>query len=270
MPSAPPPLADIARNPLKEKLARGDLVASMTVRMARGPEIGRIAATAGFDTLYIDLEHSALSLETTALVCTVAREAGVVPLVRVPALDAALIGRVLDVGAMGIIAPQIQSAADAQRAVSCCRYPPQGERSIATGLPLLHHRSFPAPEACAALNAAVFVAVMIETPHALAHAGAIAAVDGIDMLFVGAQDLAGAMGWPDAERDAALEAAFDQVLAAAQPHGKTVGAGGVAGKPALLQRLVSQGVRYISTGTDLSFLLSAATQRARAVHGMRP
>ncbi len=270
MPPALPSLADIVRNPLKEKLARGELVASMTVRMARGPEIGRIAASAGFDTLYIDLEHSALSLETTALVCTVAREAGVVPLVRVPALDAALIGRVLDVGAMGIIAPQIQSAADAQRAVSCCRYPPHGERSIATGLPLLHHRSFPTPAACAALNAAVFVAVMVETPQALAHAGPIAAVDGIDMLFVGAHDLAGAMGWPEAARDAAVEDAFDQVLAAARAHGKTVGAGGVAGKQALLQRLVSKGVRYISTGSDIAFLLSAATQQAQAVHAMIP
>ncbi|KAF1043451.1 HpcH/HpaI aldolase family protein [Xylophilus sp.] len=256
-------LAQLARNPLREKLARGELVASMTVRMSRGPEIGRIAAAAGFDSLYVDLEHSVLSLESTALVCTVAREAGVVPLVRVPALDAALIGRVLDAGAMGIIAPQIESAADARLAVACCRYPPRGQRSMATKLPLLHYRRFDTAQACEALDGSVFIAAMAETAAGLDSAAEIAAVEGVDMLLVGAQDLGASLGSPPG--DEPIAAAFSRVLDAARAAGKHVGAGGIAGRTELLQRLIGQDVRYVSTGTDLAFLLAGARAARQSV-----
>ena len=74
----------ILRNHVKEKLARGEVVASMTVRLVRGIEIARIAKTAGFDSLYVDMEHSSFSLETTSQICMAALEAGITPFVRVP------------------------------------------------------------------------------------------------------------------------------------------------------------------------------------------
>lgn len=263
-------LSDLVRNPLKDQLARGELVASMTVRISRGPEIGRIAASAGFDSLYVDLEHSTLSLDTTALICTVAREAGVVPLVRVPQVEAPRIAAVLDGGAMGIVVPQITTAAEAQRAVACAKYPPQGQRSVASGRALLHYRSFPMAEANAALNASVLVAVMIESTQALACIGDIAAVDGVDLLLVGAADLCADMGVAGKTEDPRLLDAFERVLAAARRHGKYVGAGGLAAQPRLLGQLVARGVRYVSAGTDLAFLAAAAADKVRFVKGLYP
>ncbi len=260
----PQDLDSLTRNPLKTLLAAGGVAVSMSVRIMRGHEIGRIAAGAGFDTLYVDLEHSVLSLETTARICHAAREAGVAPLVRLPAVDAALIGRVLDGGAMGLILPHLENAGSALQAVAAARDPPLGRRSVGTGQPLLHYRAFPGGEACAALNRSLFIAVMIESAAGLAQAEALAAVDGVDMLFVGAGDLGAEQGWR-ADDEEAVAAAFAQVLAAASRHGKTVGAGGVAQRPALVRRLVKMGVRFVSTGTDLAFLAAGAARQAREI-----
>src|SRR5919204_5938256 len=107
-------IGDILRNNVKDKLARDEVVASMTVRLVRSVEIARIARTAGFDTIYVDLEHSSFSLETTSQICIAALEAGIAPFVRVPALTPDYISRVLDGGALGVIAPHIRSAEEAR------------------------------------------------------------------------------------------------------------------------------------------------------------
>jgi len=257
-------LTTLTRNPIKARLARDELSVSMSVRILRGHEIGHIAANAGFDTLYVDLEHSVLSLETTAAICHAARAAGVVPLVRLPALEPALIGRVLDGGAMGLILPHVESAASARAAVVAARYPPDGARSVGTGQPLLHYRQFPTAQACEAMNQAIFIAAMIESGAGLAAADEIAAVDGVDMLFVGTHDLGIELCWPAGD-DEKVIAAYRQVLAAAAKQGKFVGAGGVANRPALIGRLIRLGVRLISAGTDLSFLSVGAAQSCAAI-----
>src|ERR1700683_4357647 len=92
----PAKISDVLRNHVKDKLARGEVVASITVRLTRGIEIARIAKTAGFDSLYVDMEHSSFSLETTGQICMAALEAGVTPFVRVPGI--AEVPRVLDAG----------------------------------------------------------------------------------------------------------------------------------------------------------------------------
>jgi len=251
-------LAMLTGNALKERLSRGELAVSMSVRIMRSHEIGYIAANAGFDTLYVDLEHSVLSLETTALLCQAARAAGIVPLVRLPVLEAALIGRVLDGGAMGLILPHIESAATARAAVAAALYPPRGTRSVGTGQPLLNYRSVPATEACAALNESLFIAAMVESAAGLSAVNTIAEVEGVDMLFVGTHDLCADMGWKSTD-DEIVAAAYAQVLAAASKHGKFVGAGGVANRPQLVKRLLEMGVRFISAGTDLGFISAGAS-----------
>jgi len=257
-------MATLTRNPLKDRLARGDVSVSMSVRIMRGPEIGYIAANAGFDALYVDLEHSVLSLETTGLLCQAARAAGVVPLVRLPVLEPALIGRVLDAGAMGLILPHIETPEAAHAAVTAARYPPLGERSVGTGQPLLHYRNFPAAEACAALNQSLFIAAMVESAAGLSAVGDIAAVEGIDMLFVGTNDLCADMKW-QSDDDEAAKRAYAQILAAASEHGKSVGAGGVANRPQLIKQLLQMGVRFISVGTDLGFISAGANQACAAI-----
>ncbi|MES2413806.1 MAG: aldolase/citrate lyase family protein [Pseudomonadota bacterium] len=258
-------LEEITRNPLKEKISRGEVAVSMIVRMARGPEIGRIAASAGFDALYVDLEHSALSLETTAVICNSAREAGVVPLVRIAQVDTSVICRVLDTGAMGLVIPHVESAADARRAVDCAFYPPQGRRSSSSGQPWLHYRNFPQAQANAAINAGTFIAVMIESRAGLENVEEIAAVPGIDMLFVGAGDLSTDLGLAGQPTHAEVSKGIARVLAAAQRHGVATGLGGLAGQHEFLSGWTGCGVQFVSAGTDLAFLAKAAGEAVRQV-----
>src|SRR5580692_2662779 len=183
----PGKIDEVLRNHMKEKLARGEVVSSITVRLVRGIEIARIAKTAGFDSLYVDMEHSSFSLATTGQICMAALAAGVTPLVRVPGI--AEVSRVLDGGALGIIAPHVESAAEARDYVAAAKFPPLGERSAAGPLPHLHYRSFPAAEADAALNDATLLVVQFESDQAIAKADEIVAVDGVDMVLIGTNDL---------------------------------------------------------------------------------
>src|SRR5262245_23239590 len=126
---------DLVRNVVKEKLVRDEVVLSMTVRLVRTVEIAAIAKTAGFDSIYIDAEHSSFSLDTTSQICMASLGAGVTPFVRVPSTAPDYISRVLDGGALGVIAPHIQAAQDAARIVRAAKYPPLGDRSFSGSLP---------------------------------------------------------------------------------------------------------------------------------------
>ena len=136
--------SDILRNNVKEKLARGEIVSSMTVRLVRGIEIARIAKTAGFDSIYVDLEHSSLTLDATGQICMAALELGMAPFVRVPANTPEYISRVLDCGALGIVAPDVRSAEEARTVVAAAKYFPLGARGAgAPGLGAPDERAVP-------------------------------------------------------------------------------------------------------------------------------
>jgi len=256
--------AGVLRNHVKEKLARGEVVASMTVRLVRGIEIARIAKTAGFDSLYVDLEHSSFSLETTSQICMAALEAGVTPLVRVPGV--ADVQRILDAGALGIIAPHVQSAAEAEAYVRAAKYPPRGERSNAGALPHLQYRALPATEAYAAIDAATMVVVQFESAAAIENADAIVAVDGVDMVLIGTNDLLADWGFPGQYDHPKVREAYAKTIAACRRHGKHAAVGGFASRHDLAAEYVRMGARYVSTGTDLGFLLGACAAKAKEVH----
>jgi 4-hydroxy-2-oxoheptanedioate aldolase len=254
------------RNSVKERLARGEVASSMIVRLTRSIEIARLAKTAGFDSLYVDLEHSPLSLETTSQICTAALEAGIAAFVRVPQLE--MVQRVLDGGALGIIVPDVRNAAHAREAVKRAKYPPLGARGFATALPHFQYRSLPANEFCAVLDAATMVIVQFESAQAVENADAILAVEGVDMVLFGTNDLTADMGIPGDYEHARVRDAYARAIAAAKKHGKHVGVGGLGSRPELTAQFVKMGARYVSTGSDLGFLLSAATASARQVRAL--
>ncbi len=262
------PLGGILRNNVKEKLARDEVVASMTVRLVRSIEIARIAHTAGFDTFYVDLQHSSFSLESCGDICMAGLQAGIAPFVRVGANASDHISRVLDAGALGIIAPQIHCAQAAREVVRAAKFPPLGERSNAGQLAHLHYRSFSAAEASSALNDATMIIVQIESAAALANAEEIVAVDGIDLVLIGLNDLLADWGIPGEYDDARVRGAYAKTIAACRNRGKHCGVGGLATRPDLAAAFVKMGARYVSTGTDLAFLLGAATARAKQVGDM--
>jgi len=208
-------LSDILRNHAKEKLARGEVVASMTVRLCRTIEIAQIAKTSGFDTLYVDMEHNTLSIDATCQICIAAQQIGITPLVRVPANSPEYICRVLDGGAMGVITPHIRSAEEAREMVKLVKFAPLGERSAGGALSQYHYRSFPLAETNAAMNNATMLVVMLETVAALEHVEEIIAVDGVDMLLVGSNDLCNEMGITGQYDHPRLRDAFARAIAAA-------------------------------------------------------
>jgi 2-keto-3-deoxy-L-rhamnonate aldolase RhmA len=255
---------DLVRNVVKEKLARDEVALSMTVRLVRTAEIVTIAKTAGFDTFYIDLEHGTLSFETASQICLTAMNAGIAPFVRLPNLAPDVIARILDGGALGVIAPHVESAEQAKQVVKAAKFPPLGERSHGGVLPHMGFRSFPAAEVGEAVNAATMVVIMIETKEALEAIDEIAAIDGVDLLFIGTNDLCASLGIGGQFEHQLVHDAYAKGIAACRKHGKHLGVGGLNAHPKLVAQFVEMGARYVSTGTDISFLVNgASTQAAR-------
>jgi 4-hydroxy-2-oxoheptanedioate aldolase len=256
---------DILKIGFKDKLRRGQVVSSMTVRLVRSIEIARIARTAGFDMLYIDLEHSTLTLDVAGQICMAALDAGLMPAVRVPANTPEYIQRVLDGGALGIIAPHIRTAAEAREVVKAAKFPPFGERSNAGIVPHLQYRTFPAAEVYAALNDATTVIVQFESAQALDNADDIIAVEGVDIVLVGLNDLLADVGLAGQYDHPRVREIYRHVIDACNKRGKHCGVGGLASRPDLIAEYVRMGARYVSSGTDLAFLLGGASQRAKHI-----
>jgi len=256
---------EIVKNIVKEKLARNEVVASMTIRLTRGVEIARLAKTAGFDMIYIDLEHSTMTLDATGQICLAALSVGVAPMVRVPANTPEYIQRVLDGGALGIVAPGIRSAAEAREVVKAAKFPPHGERGAGGALPHLEYRSFPTAEANAAMNDATMVIVQFESADSVDKADEIAAVEGVDMVLIGVNDMLASMGLAGQLDHPKVRDAYASTIAACRKHGKHVGVGGLSTRPKLVAEFVGMGARLVSTGTDIQFLLAAMTEKAKQV-----
>ncbi len=259
----------LLRNPLAESLAAGRLGLCLIVQKSATVDIAVAAKSCGFDALYVDLEHSVISEADTAQICVAALLAGVTPLVRLPSHDAAMAARLLDAGALGVIAPHVGSAEEARAIVAACRFAPQGRRSVSYHWPHLGYQTHhDAAAVSAAFNAATTVVVMLETPEAVEQADAIAAVPGVDMLHVGSVDLADALGVPGQLGDARVAACHDLVIAACQRHGKVAGIGGVGGRPETARRVVQQGARFLTAGIDWDFMLGAARQRVQSLRNI--
>lgn len=251
-------------NPAREALASGGLAVGIGVRGVRGVEIPRAMKTAGFDYLFIDLEHGATSVETASAISIAALDAGIAPIVRVPHMDLKLATRCLDGGAAGIVVPHVDTPEEARQVVEALRFPPLGRRSIGGGYPQFGFAPVPAKEAVEALNAGTLVVAMMETPQAIANADEIAAVPGIDVLLMGTNDLCLEMGIPGQIDHPKVVAAIDAVVAACRRHGKWPGLGGVYGR-VLLEPYIARGMRMILAGNDLAMLVAAATEQAAFV-----
>lgn len=253
----------VSRISTKQKLAAGELVLCMGLRQARTADIAMIAAACGFDSIYVDMEHSPISLESTSTICCAALGAGIMPIVRVPGHDVLTATRVMDGGALGVIFPHVDTAEQARQLVQACRFPPIGHRSVMGTGPAFGYRAIPLGEVNDTLNDASLLIAMIETPQGIANADAIAAVPGVDVLLIGSNDLCTEMGIPGQLRHPRLREAFEVTAAACKKHGKTLGVGGIRGDLELQTELVRMGGNFIVCGSDVTYLTAAA--RADAV-----
>jgi staphyloferrin B biosynthesis citrate synthase len=246
-------------NPAKEKLQAGGVALGITVRISRTPDIARIAKATGHDFIFIDGQHSVFNLETMTAIAHTALAIGITPMVRVRGIDDPDVSMLLDNGVTGIIYPDISTPAQARKAVDVCKFPPIGKRSVAGGYPHFDYRPVALAESVRELNDVCLLVCMIETTEGLDNVEAIAAVDGVDVLHLGTNDLLAAMGKPGQFDDPVVIAAQDRVIKAARAHGKIAGCGGnrdVARQLAAIRR----GARFVTTQTDVGFLAAAARQ----------
>jgi len=246
---------------LRDRIDAGQLVLCLALAQARTVDVAVIAAASGFDAVYVDLEHTATSLETTSLLCAGAIGAGITPLVRVPAHDHQYLTRSLDIGAMGVIVPHVDSRREAEHVVDACRFPPRGHRSVAGPNPANRYRPTPQRELLDAFDAQTTVAVMLETPDAVARADEIASVPGVDMVMVGPHDLTAEMGILGQFGDATFRDALRTVAKACRDHDTIFGIAGIRDLE-LLSELVELGLRFVSAGTDAGFMTEAASAHA--------
>jgi len=256
-------------NPAKRKLAAGEVVLCMGLRQARTVDIAMVAAACGFDSVYVDLEHSPTSLETASLICAGAIGLGIAPLVRVPGHLGHDATRVLDGGALGVIVPHVNTRAEAEALVQGCKFPPVGHRSVMGTGPALAYRSLPLGEINHRLNEQTLLIVMLETPQGIANADAIASVPGVDILLIGSNDLCTELGIPGQLRHPKLREAYETAAAACKAQRKVLGVGGIRGDLELQTDLVRMGARFIIAGSDVSYLMAAAKKDADTLRAIR-
>jgi 2-keto-3-deoxy-L-rhamnonate aldolase RhmA len=259
---------EVVVNPVREKLAQGHPALGVGVRLTRSVEIAKAMAMTGFDWLFLDMEHGVMSLEACAQISVAALDAGIAPIARVPNGEYAIATRALDNGALGIVMPHVETAAEARQVVEKLKYPPVGHRSMGGIGPHYALRSTSTGEAARVLNAANLTVVMLETPAAIAHAEEIAAVPGVDVLLIGTNDLCAEMDIPGDFANDRVAEAYRTVIAACNLHGKFPGMAGIYNE-AIMPRYIEMGARFILAGQDAAFLLSAAAQRTKFLRSLR-
>ncbi|GAA2166004.1 2,4-dihydroxyhept-2-enedioate aldolase [Humibacillus xanthopallidus] len=216
-----------------------------------------VCAAAGFDWLLLDLEHGAGGEEQVRDVVPVAGAYGVPTVVRVETDARIRMGRVLDNGAAGVMLPRMESARQVTEALTHLRFPPHGDRGVAT-----YNRACRFGLDPGALDRAddeVLVIVQIESAAAVAAADEIAAIDGVDVLFIGPRDLSHDLGVPGDTSAPSFVAALETVLVAARRHGKACGL--LVNDGASAAERLSQGWTFVAIGSD-STLLAAASRSA--------
>lgn len=217
--------------------------------------ITEVAAGSGLDWLLLDMEHSATSLESVLTQLQVTAAYPITPVVRVPWNDPVTIKRVLDLGAQNLIVPMISTADEARAAVAATRYPPQGVRGVGSAL-ARSARWNRVDGYLAEAGEHVSITVQIETTAGVENASAIAAIEGVDAVFVGPSDLSASMGLLGQQSNPDVVAAVHRVFAAARDAGTPVGVN--AFDPAVAEAYLDAGADFVAVGADVALLARAS------------
>ena len=235
-------------NPVKRKLAAGGVALGTMVFEFATTGIARLAAGAGAEFVVFDQEHTGASLETVRMFAATARACELVPLVRVPATEYHLLAGALDVGPMGVMVPMVESAEQARKIVASAKYPPVGRR----GVGILYRDDWVDGSVAATMeqvNRELLLIAQVETAAGVEHADEIAAVEGIDVLWIGHYDLTTSLGIPGQFEHESYLSAVDRLLDVSRRTGKALGimAGTVDDGVWALER----GFRAVAYGGDL-------------------
>jgi 2-keto-3-deoxy-L-rhamnonate aldolase RhmA len=249
-------------NPFRQLLkASGSHPPIGTWIMSASPIVAEAVGHAGFDWGVVDMEHTPLDMMEVIHLLQALSATKLVPVVRVPWNEPVMVKRVLDAGAQTVLFPFVQNADEARRAVAATRYPPQGVRGMAG---MSRGSKFgTAPNYATTANKGMGVIVQLETPEACANLDAIAAVDGVDAIFVGPADLSGAMGHVGQATHPAVMDLMTKVAQRCAQLGKPCGT--VGGTPDVVAQYRAAGFSYLAIGSDLGLLMRSIAQSLTAL-----
>jgi 2-keto-3-deoxy-L-rhamnonate aldolase RhmA len=237
---------------IRQRVMAGDVVNGVMVFEMFTPGVARIAQLAGAEYVLYDLEHTGLSIETLKMLVATCDASRIVPMARVPRGEYHLLAPALDVGVHGVMIPMVESAAQARSIVDSTRYPPMGRRGAAFGFA---HDGYEAGDVKAkmrTLNARNLVIAQIETERGLEHVEEIAAVPGIDVLWVGHFDLTNFLGIPGEFKNPVYLKALKRIVSVAKAHRK--GLGFMAGDATWYADYTKMGFNMLAAGTDQAVL----------------
>jgi len=241
---------------LRKRILAGEYVYGTMIRQARDPGAPSIYAAAGFDFVFIDMEHGNYSMETVADLICGAKSAGIAPMIRVPHLETHFISRVLDAGAEGIMVPMTSRREQAETIVRYSKYTPIGQRGFGAQTGQTDYKPSKALEFMKEANDHTVIIAQIETREAIENIDAIISVEGIDVGLIGPNDLSISLGIPDQMGSDVLEKAIDKVVETANKRGKATGIH--IGNIEAIKTWRAKGMTVLAYSTDISFQYNAS------------
>ncbi|MBI3418421.1 MAG: aldolase [Verrucomicrobia bacterium] len=249
------PAQPLWENPVKKILREGKPVFGVTITVA-SVEFAAQAAYMGYDFLWLEMEHSPITLETVRHIVLATRGLKAVPFARVPVNELWTAKRVLDNGVLGVVFPFTSTPELARQAAAACKYPPAGRRG--SGARLAAFR-WPAPEGYSDFaDRNVMVVTVIEEVRAVEHIDEIAATPGVDVLFIGTSDLSFSLGLRGDQNHPKLAEAIAKISAAGQRHGKFTGL--TVANAEQVKKFMDQGFLFFQGPTDLNLLADGSRQ----------
>ena len=250
---------------LRKRVLAGECVYGTMIRQARDPGAPSIFAAAGYDFVFIDMEHGNYNMETVADLIRGAKSAEMATIIRVPRLETFFISRVLDAGAEGIMVPMTSTKEQAEEIVRYSKYTPLGQRGFGNQTGQTDYKPLKTPDFMKEANEHTLIVAQIETREAIENVDSILSVEGIDVGLIGPNDLSISLGIPDQMGSEILTKAIDKVVEMAKKKGKATGIH-IANIEAL-RKWRSKGMTVLAYSTDIGFMYNASKSSLEELKG---
>ncbi|KAH8177009.1 hpcH/HpaI aldolase/citrate lyase family protein [Sarocladium implicatum] len=241
-------------NPFRTRILAGEVCPTMTAKLVTSNEIAMIAKMADIPGIFIEMEHSTMNFKEMAQLVLACNYVGVTPIVRVPSKSHWHLSRAFDAGAGCVVVPHIETVEEVKGLVQASKFAPIGVRGCSNAQPLFNFQNVPTLTQNEILNRETWLIPMIETPGAVEIVDEILAVDGVDGILIGSNDLTTDMGIPGQYDDPLYQEYVTKIVLAGKKAGKPIGIGGIANRTDLLEKWFAMGASWSLSGQDLGTL----------------
>ena len=245
-------------NHTRERLAKGETVLGCAIQSYRSAEVARTFAAAGFDYVFLDMEHGSFDLETVQDMIAAAAAAGITPIVRVAELLYSLVARLLDAGAQGIILPRVEDPRLLEEALSWLRFPPQGKRGFGVNGTMIDYEARTFTEIIDHQNRNILAVVQFETTTAMERADELLSVKGMDIAMVGPADLSISLGIPGQMENPLLISTVERLIGQCNRHGVVPDI--QTRSVAMAKAWVERGMRFVGAAAEHALLLEKSRE----------